>query len=209
MKKFSYIIYMIFLVFLASNLQAKSYATGKIINKNNEVIGEVKVKQATEGVLLYIKVRDLPAGKHGLHFHEIGQCNPDDGFASAGGHIMPSGKAHGFFNSKGPHEGNLPNLYVTKDGTAEVEFYSNLLDLNKCESEEFFNDKEPLKIEVDPLGMAKEIDLNMNLDLYGGCRAALLLDNDGSTLIIHEKPDDHYSQPIGGSGARIACSVIR
>lgn len=37
---------------------------------------------------------------------------------------------------------------------------------------------------------------------------ALLLDEDGSSLMIHEAPDDHFTQPIGGSGARIACGVI-
>ncbi|MEQ8966338.1 MAG: superoxide dismutase family protein [Azospirillaceae bacterium] len=36
-----------------------------------------------------------------------------------------------------------------------------------------------------------------------------LLDDDGSALVIHEGPDDHVSQPIGGSGARVACGVFR
>ena len=35
-----------------------------------------------------------------------------------------------------------------------------------------------------------------------------LLDDDGSALVIHEGPDDHMSQPIGGAGARIACAVL-
>jgi Cu-Zn family superoxide dismutase len=38
---------------------------------------------------------------------------------------------------------------------------------------------------------------------------AKLLDEDGSSLIIHTNKDDHYSQPIGGSGGRIACAVIK
>lgn len=37
---------------------------------------------------------------------------------------------------------------------------------------------------------------------------ANLLDEDGSSLIIHENIDDHTSQPIGGAGGRIACAVI-
>ena len=36
-----------------------------------------------------------------------------------------------------------------------------------------------------------------------------LKDGDGSALIIHANEDDHTSQPIGGAGARIACSVIK
>lgn len=35
-----------------------------------------------------------------------------------------------------------------------------------------------------------------------------LLDADGSALLIHASPDDHSSQPIGGSGDRVACGVI-
>ncbi|PSN16173.1 superoxide dismutase family protein [filamentous cyanobacterium CCT1] len=38
---------------------------------------------------------------------------------------------------------------------------------------------------------------------------AKLLDDDGTALIIHTDKDDHYSQPIGGSGGRIACAVIQ
>ena len=35
-----------------------------------------------------------------------------------------------------------------------------------------------------------------------------LLDAVGSTFVIHERADDHITQPIGGSGARIACGII-
>ncbi|MEM9839271.1 MAG: superoxide dismutase family protein [Pseudomonadota bacterium] len=34
------------------------------------------------------------------------------------------------------------------------------------------------------------------------------MDEDGFALVIHEKPDDHISQPIGGAGARIACAAF-
>ncbi|MEM6850648.1 MAG: superoxide dismutase family protein [Pseudomonadota bacterium] len=35
-----------------------------------------------------------------------------------------------------------------------------------------------------------------------------LLDGDGASIIVHENQDDHITQPIGGSGARIGCGVI-
>jgi superoxide dismutase, Cu-Zn family len=41
-----------------------------------------------------------------------------------------------------------------------------------------------------------------------GAVGARILDDDGAALVIHENPDDHQSQPIGGAGARIACGVI-
>ncbi len=36
----------------------------------------------------------------------------------------------------------------------------------------------------------------------------LLMDDDGSAIVIHENRDDHNAQPIGGSGGRIACGVL-
>lgn len=36
-----------------------------------------------------------------------------------------------------------------------------------------------------------------------------LQDADGSALIIHAGADDHQTQPIGGAGARVGCSVIK
>ncbi len=42
-----------------------------------------------------------------------------------------------------------------------------------------------------------------------GSFGATILDEDGAALVIHENPDDHFSQPIGGAGARIACGVIQ
>ncbi len=41
-----------------------------------------------------------------------------------------------------------------------------------------------------------------------GSVGARILDDDGAAIVIHENPDDHMSQPIGGAGARIACGVI-
>ncbi len=37
---------------------------------------------------------------------------------------------------------------------------------------------------------------------------AALLDEDGAALVVHEGPDDHKSQPIGGAGSRVACGVV-
>jgi superoxide dismutase, Cu-Zn family len=37
----------------------------------------------------------------------------------------------------------------------------------------------------------------------------LLLDADGSSLIIHDKADDGFAQPSGGAGGRVACGSIK
>lgn len=41
-----------------------------------------------------------------------------------------------------------------------------------------------------------------------GSFGARILDDDGAALVIHQNPDDHTTQPIGGAGERIACGVI-
>ncbi|MEM7650879.1 MAG: superoxide dismutase family protein [Pseudomonadota bacterium] len=145
-------------------------AHAHIINNDGEEIGHAHISKATDGVLIHIKLAGLPAGKRGMHFHEVGDCSDHDHFKAAGAHIEHE-KPHGFLHPEGPHAGNLPNLIVHEDGTAELELYSNLVSING---------------ETFPL-----------------------LDEDGSTLMIHENVDDHLTQPIGGSGARIACGVIR
>ena len=38
---------------------------------------------------------------------------------------------------------------------------------------------------------------------------AMLLDADGSALVIHAQQDDYETDPSGNSGARIACAVIQ
>jgi len=151
-----------------------SQAYSNIIDNNGRIIGHAKYTQGSHGVLIHIKAGGLPSGKHGMHFHHVGTCEDTSaGFKLAGGHIMPSGKPHGFLNPEGPHEGNLPNLIVHRDGTVETEVYTELV------------------------------------SLHGTQDQPALLDSDGSTLIIHAQPDDHFTQPIGGSGGRIGCGVIR
>ena len=56
-------------------------------------------------------------------------------------------------------------------------------------------------------GSARAEFFTTRVSLKGGDLPALL-DTDGSAVIIHASPDDHMSQPIGGSGGRIACGVI-
>ena len=144
-----------------------------IINNAGQEIGEAQYIQGNEGVLIEVKINDLPAGKRGMHFHEVGTCDDHDHFKMAKGHIMPTGKPHGYLNPAGPHAGNLPNLIVHQDGSVHVELYTDLVSISGH-----------------------------------GVKPALL-DDDGSVLMIHVNEDDHTTQPIGGSGARIACGVIK
>jgi len=57
----------------------------------------------------FAKVKGLPAGFHGFHVHETGECKPD--FTAAEGHLNPEGRNHS------EHPGDMPVLLVNKDRT--------------------------------------------------------------------------------------------
>ena len=56
-------------------------------------------------------------------------------------------------------------------------------------------------------GSARAEFFHTRISVEGGDQPALL-DADGSAVIIHDQPDDHLTQPIGGAGGRIACGII-
>lgn len=68
----------------------------------------------------------LPAGEHGIHLHETGDCSAGD-FTSAGGHIGKGKAQHGLENAEGPEAGDLRNLTVAADGTARQSFNTRVL----------------------------------------------------------------------------------
>jgi Cu-Zn family superoxide dismutase len=84
-------------------------------------VGTVSFTQTDHGVIVAVKVHDVSPGRHGLHIHTVGACTPD--FMAAGGHFNPANTEHGFHAAGGYHAGDLPNLDVAADGTAEAEFF--------------------------------------------------------------------------------------
>jgi superoxide dismutase, Cu-Zn family len=89
-------------------------------NAQGEQIGSATLTEGYAGVAIRLKVAKLAPGPHGLHIHAVGKCEPPD-FQSAGRHFNPLDKQHGLKNPQGSHAGDLPNLVVAPDGSAEVE----------------------------------------------------------------------------------------
>jgi Cu-Zn family superoxide dismutase len=100
---------------------------GDLVGPGNSALGKVTVTDAPKGVILHIEATGLTPGWHGAHFHEKGVCN-DEGFKLSGSHIHP-GKmgVHGLLNPNASDFGDLPNIYVAADGTANVELFSTLV----------------------------------------------------------------------------------
>jgi Cu-Zn family superoxide dismutase len=95
-------------------------ATVRLINAQGQPVGSAVLTDAEDGVRVNLNVRGLPAGTHGLHFHQNGTCDAPD-FTTAGPHYNPAGKQHGTENPQGPHAGDLPNLTVGANGQGEIE----------------------------------------------------------------------------------------
>lgn len=163
-----------------------AYATADLVNTEGQSRGTVEFTQGDGGTLVKVYASDLPPGFHGLHIHGIGECEPDSAnpsnpdergaFLSADGHLAgPGGEA-----GHPQHAGDLPPLFVTEDGSAQI---STLTD-------------------------------RLNRDM--------LLDDDGSAVIIHENPDnlahiperyapdgpDEDTLSAGDGGSRIVCGTV-
>lgn len=115
-------------------------------------------------MLITLELTDVPAGIHGVHLHQTGECTPPD-FESAGGHLADD-KEHGVMSAGGPHPGDLPNVHVPDSGALTVEIFA----------------------------------ANLTKDM--------LLDEDGSAIIVHDQPDDYIGQPAGHAGPRIGCGTL-
>jgi Cu-Zn family superoxide dismutase len=99
----------------------KPFASGTFRNAAGERVGLATLTDSSGTVRLGLSASQLSPGPHGLHFHAQGTCTPPD-FASAGPHFNPDGRKHGRLNPEGPHLGDLPNLIVGSDGSADTSF---------------------------------------------------------------------------------------
>lgn len=159
---------MLILLAVAVSPSAAQPVEVQIIDHNGKNIGRAQLTQENSGVRIQVRVSGLSPGKHGLHIHASGACEPP-AFKSAGSHFSPQEHTHGFLDSDGPHEGDLPMLNVDSDG--------------KVTDYDFTTTRVSLKRDS-------------------------LQQPEGTSLIIHEKPDDYLTDTGGGTGNRIACGII-
>ncbi|SFO90214.1 superoxide dismutase family protein [Tranquillimonas alkanivorans] len=104
-------------------------AKAEIHDSDGTFIGTLYVQQTPSGVTsLVLAVNGIPEGTHGVHIHEVGECEPP-GFESAGGHVA-DGREHGIMVEGGPHPGDLPNVVAGDAGIVNVEMFNPRLDVS-------------------------------------------------------------------------------
>ena len=140
------------LLILAMPLAAPAAAPSAVATLKNAggiEIGHATFTSAKGGVKIEVTVAGLPPGKHGIHVHAAGKCDPPE-FKSAGGHFNPAEKQHGLHNPKGAHAGDLPNLSVGKDGNGKGTFTAKGATLGEGKGSLFGPDGTALVIHADP-----------------------------------------------------------
>jgi len=95
---------------LAVHAQAES-AHAILRDVDGDQVGTAQLTQiANDGVLMEIRLAEVPAGTRALHLHETGACSPD--FGAAGGHFAPEGHSHGILRGEDDHAGDFLNIHV-------------------------------------------------------------------------------------------------
>jgi Cu-Zn family superoxide dismutase len=157
------------------------FAWAKITDADGDRIGGAVFvqKRDSEKVKVFVAATGLEPGRHGIHIHSVGRCDPNavdpatgSPFFSAGTHFNPEEKEHGLHNPDGPHAGDLPNLKVGPGGVGFLRAKNDRITLREGPENSLF-------------------------------------DADGSSIVIHADRDDQVTDPTGNSGVRVACGVIR
>lgn len=98
-------------------------ATATAAIKGPGVTGQLTLTERRMGEMVVVQfeltAEGLKPGKHGVHLHAIGKCEPD--FAAAGGHFDPGPAGNTDPDANHPyHMGDIPNLVVGEDGKASM-----------------------------------------------------------------------------------------
>jgi Cu-Zn family superoxide dismutase len=97
-------------------------ATAQI--KGDGISGSATLEERKEGtgvvVAVTVRVKGLKPGRHGVHLHAVGKCDPD--FAAAGGHFDPGPAGNTDPDANHPfHMGDIPNIEAGADGGAVLQ----------------------------------------------------------------------------------------
>ncbi len=104
----------------AALAQSAGTATAELEDTEGNPVGDATFTEGPDGVTINANLRpgqDVAGpGAHGIHIHETGETSPD--FEASGEHFNPTDAQHGLQNSEGPHGGDLEELTVNDDGSA-------------------------------------------------------------------------------------------
>ena len=106
-------------------------ATAEITGKG--ISGTATLTEHTQGtgkmVEIVLTVKGLTPGKHGVHLHAVGKCEPD--FTAAGGHFDPGPASNTDPDANHPyHMGDIPNLEAGANGSGQLKVMTTRVTLS-------------------------------------------------------------------------------
>ena len=109
-----------------------SSVTARADIKGKGISGTAEFAEHTQGtgtmVEVTLTVTGLTPGKHGVHLHAVGKCEPD--FTAAGGHFDPGPSSNTDPDANHPfHMGDIPNLEVGADGKGSMKIMTTRVTL--------------------------------------------------------------------------------
>ncbi len=126
--------------FIAAPAFAQASKTVSLLDAKGKDVGTVTLSEAGDDmVLIHVDAKGLPAGAHGFHIHETGTCTAPD-FKSAGAHFNPDKDDHGAMHGRDFHAGDLPNIFVNKDGTVKADIFSDDISISDKKDDGFLLD---------------------------------------------------------------------
>jgi len=137
-------------LFTAASLAFAAPVKVELKDAMGKPVGTATITAAKKGgVLIHLKVHDLPAGEHAAHIHSVAKCE-GPAFTTAGGHFNPEMKKHGLQNEMGPHAGDMENFKVGSNGKADVQLVDTHVTLADGPDSLFTNGGTALMIHAQP-----------------------------------------------------------
>ncbi|MGN7309573.1 superoxide dismutase family protein [Alkalicoccobacillus gibsonii] len=156
-------------------------ASAELMSDEGNSVGMVDFILSPDGKLFVeATVNGMEPGYHGFHLHEAPSCEHDHSngaFTSAEGHYNPEGEDHG------EHAGDFPPLYVNEDGTAQMTFSYD-------------------RLNVEDIAGETSVMIHEGPDNFGH-----IPDRYQSSEQDESGPDEE-SLSTGDAGDRVACGVV-
>lgn len=115
--------------------QNASKGAAKFVGADGKEIGSADLTGTKAGVMIAVEIAGLPPGQWvAFHVHQTGTCDHTNGHESAGGHFNPTNAEHGYLTAKGQHAGDMPNQYVSADGTLRAQVFNTAVTLEDGDS---------------------------------------------------------------------------
>lgn len=153
-------------------------AVAQLLTASGQAAGRAQLRETASGVEIHIEVSGLTPGLHGFHIHANGACAP--GPDPATGQTVAFGAAGGHFDPGQSHKHGHPDQPAHQAHAGELP-----------------------NIPVGADGRGTLHYVNPKVSLSRRPDSAF-----GRALVVHERPDDHATDPAGNSGPRVLCGVI-